>query len=524
MDTGDYLARAFNLGRDRLLPEFTYLDQRGVGLWDSSDAAIVRPAVWALDEMDAGMEGFGGRPPPNEDGTPNETLHDQFIRLRQFLSLQESRTAGEIILIIFPDGTGPALLSCMIAGIPFSKCHVLEMDPGEVRLDVTPESIWRLYEQRKDDPKYLETIERGKDTLRVLKEKQRDGSLQEWISLKDSREEEERREIDRQYQERKRTAEQQAEKQLLLQEEQRQKRRQETRRQAPIQQSSSKGTSPAAATETADTTGNVPPAMLGLAAVAAAAAAAGLGFVGIDRGAVFARDDDPITQTNKENNHQSDVVDTVLVNNTTSVLSLLDDDSTTLTTNTISGENDNDNEDISNQLVQQQEQQSQPGNAVLPTLPNSPTEPAVRSPSNNNGTRTLVEDEFAIKLATAERNLKDALREAAVVKDRKRKVGLYGADPVGGSTVPVATSYPSRYDDDDDDDGSDDWLRVLVEIRDDGEEYFEEVGTEDGPVAVPINVGGGGSDDGVGSVDEGTSLNVVTYDAGNSTTAPSKDI
>jgi hypothetical protein len=91
MDTGDYLARCLNLGRDRLLPEFTYLDQRGIGLWDSSAESIVRPAVWALDEMEGGMEGFGGRPPAKDDGTPNETLHDQFIRLRQFLSLQESR-------------------------------------------------------------------------------------------------------------------------------------------------------------------------------------------------------------------------------------------------------------------------------------------------------------------------------------------------------------------------------------------------------------------------------------------------
>eukprot|EP00536_Pseudo-nitzschia_multiseries_P005332 jgi/Psemu1/190279/e_gw1.99.74.1 len=134
MDTGDYLARELRLGRDRLLPEFTYLDQRGIGLWDSSDETVVRPAVWAMDAMEAGSEGFGGRPPANTDGTPNDTLHDQFTRLRQFLSLQESRTAGDIILIVFPDGTGPALLSCMMAGIPYQEVHSLEFKPGELRL------------------------------------------------------------------------------------------------------------------------------------------------------------------------------------------------------------------------------------------------------------------------------------------------------------------------------------------------------------------------------------------------------
>jgi hypothetical protein len=31
MDTGDQIARELRLGRDRLLPEFTYLDPRGIG-------------------------------------------------------------------------------------------------------------------------------------------------------------------------------------------------------------------------------------------------------------------------------------------------------------------------------------------------------------------------------------------------------------------------------------------------------------------------------------------------------------
>ena len=146
MDTGDYIATELTLGRNILLPEFTYLDQRGIGLWDSSAMTEVKPAMWALDSMEAGVEGFKGRPPANTDGTPNDTLHDQFTRLRQFLSLQETRSSGETILVIFPDGTGPALLSCMMAGIPFEDVHALAYAPGELRLDVTPESIRELYE------------------------------------------------------------------------------------------------------------------------------------------------------------------------------------------------------------------------------------------------------------------------------------------------------------------------------------------------------------------------------------------
>ena len=104
MDTADLMATELRISRDRLLPEFTYLDQRGIGMWDSGSVDDVKPAIVALDYLEAGKEGTGGRPPANEDGTPNETLADQFVRLRQFLSLQESRTSGENILIIFPDG------------------------------------------------------------------------------------------------------------------------------------------------------------------------------------------------------------------------------------------------------------------------------------------------------------------------------------------------------------------------------------------------------------------------------------
>jgi len=194
MDTGDYLAREMRLGRDRLLPEFTYLDQRGIGLWDSSDESVVRPAVWAMDAREAGAEGFGARPPANTDGTPNDTLHDQFTRLRQFLSLQESRTAGDIILVIFPDGTGPALLSCMIAGIPYQDVHTLEYKPGELRLDITRESILELYEKRKNDPVYLETIEDGAQKLKDLRSmKAKEFSVSFKDSQADQKQEEENR-------------------------------------------------------------------------------------------------------------------------------------------------------------------------------------------------------------------------------------------------------------------------------------------------------------------------------------------
>ena len=112
MDTASIMGRDLKMGRDRLVPEFTYLDPRAVGRWDMLDLQRTQAAVWAMDQMEAGPDGKvrmldfkgepirnsihvshvvssihqGARPPPHEDSTPNETLANQSTRLRQLVS------------------------------------------------------------------------------------------------------------------------------------------------------------------------------------------------------------------------------------------------------------------------------------------------------------------------------------------------------------------------------------------------------------------------------------------------------
>ena len=132
-----------------------------------SDQSITIPALFALDNDEAGVSGTNGRPPPNEDGTPHETLSDQGVRLRQVMSILESQFSGETILMVFPDGTSPALLSSMIAGVPYSRCHELEYEPGEVRLDVTRDSTLALWKQRQQQGKeqYTNVLRQGRENL-----------------------------------------------------------------------------------------------------------------------------------------------------------------------------------------------------------------------------------------------------------------------------------------------------------------------------------------------------------------------
>ena len=168
MDSADIVSQVLGIGRDRLVPEFTFMDPRAIGMWDMLSMKETEPAVWAMDNDQAGPGGTGGRPPANDDGTAHETLADQAVRLRQLMSILESQFSGETILLCFPDGTSPALLSAMIAGIPYNRVHELEFKNGEVRLDVTMKSTLVLWQQKQNNAEYDKYLAKGRERLPVL--------------------------------------------------------------------------------------------------------------------------------------------------------------------------------------------------------------------------------------------------------------------------------------------------------------------------------------------------------------------
>ncbi|KAL3758579.1 hypothetical protein ACHAWU_008333 [Discostella pseudostelligera] len=169
IETANIVASTLMVGRNRIVPEFTFMDQRSVGLWDGKSLNSTEAAVWAMDADEAGDEGRGGKPPPNEDGTPNETLFEQVTRLRQLMSILETQYSGDDILLIFPDGTSPALLSCLISGIPLKEVHALNFLPGELRVGVNMKNTRQLLKERVSSPEYLATLARGRDELRTLR-------------------------------------------------------------------------------------------------------------------------------------------------------------------------------------------------------------------------------------------------------------------------------------------------------------------------------------------------------------------
>jgi broad specificity phosphatase PhoE len=252
IDSADAVARELRLGRDRVVAEYTYLDPRAVGRWDMLGLSDVEPAVWALDADNAGPDGDGGRPPPNDDGTPHETLADAAVRLRQLVSVLETQYSGDTILLIFPDGTGPALLSAMMAGVPLNRVHELEFRSGELRMDVTAGSVLELWKSRQAGPEaesYRDALERGRKTLREL----RSTAPEAIVSKKDEQIERDRLEVERGVEERRRAQLLKSETEDAARAERRSRMRAERRSSSPP-------------------SGAADPALLGIAAAAAAAA------------------------------------------------------------------------------------------------------------------------------------------------------------------------------------------------------------------------------------------------------------
>lgn len=199
IDTVTIVGQELKLGTDRLVPEFTFLDPRAIGDWDMSARNLTMPAVWAMDHDQAGRDGLQGRPPASDDSTPNEVLADQAVRLRQVLSILESQYSGDTILLIFPDGTGPALLSAMIAGIPYNRAHEIDFKPGEIRFDVTMDSTLALWKSKQllEGESYQRILQDGRVALKELRATQMLGGTV--TNLKDQKIEEERIAIEEEY-------------------------------------------------------------------------------------------------------------------------------------------------------------------------------------------------------------------------------------------------------------------------------------------------------------------------------------
>eukprot|EP00466_Bigelowiella_natans_P014460 jgi/Bigna1/67239/fgenesh1_pg.3_\ len=130
------LAELIGLGQNRIVPEYTFLDPRGMGGFEGNTFKKY-DLVHQRDEEN----GILWKPPRNDDGTDNESVNDVFIRVRQAMSITETQYSGKTVVFISPDSDNLSILEAAIrakqSGDPFLNSlrnhNRFFFNPGEVR-------------------------------------------------------------------------------------------------------------------------------------------------------------------------------------------------------------------------------------------------------------------------------------------------------------------------------------------------------------------------------------------------------
>eukprot|EP00953_Heterococcus_sp_UTEX-ZZ885_P037154 19106-Heterococcus_DN1.PRE.4 len=98
LETANVLCEQLGIGRERVIPEYAFLEPRGMGLWESGNVTVILPALYRADAQNSLW-----RPPANDDGTPHESVQDVLVRVRQLMSKLETQYSGEDIVLVSPD-------------------------------------------------------------------------------------------------------------------------------------------------------------------------------------------------------------------------------------------------------------------------------------------------------------------------------------------------------------------------------------------------------------------------------------
>lgn len=128
LETAEILAYNLKVRREQIVPEFSFLDMRGVGIFEGGKAADVHGKIADHDRLDSNW-----RPAPTDDGTPNDSTEDVFVRVRQLISKLETLYVGENIIVLSPDSDALSVLQAAIMGKDLRLHHMFDYQPGEVR-------------------------------------------------------------------------------------------------------------------------------------------------------------------------------------------------------------------------------------------------------------------------------------------------------------------------------------------------------------------------------------------------------
>ncbi|KAL2457229.1 Phosphoglycerate mutase family protein [Abeliophyllum distichum] len=123
----EIIAALCGISRSRIVPEYSFLDARGLGAYEGKKLDSVSE-VYALDSLSPNR-----KPPPIDDGTPNESVSDVFVRVTQLMSILETQYSGDTVIIVSPDSDNLTVLQAGLVGLDLRRHRDLAFAPGEVR-------------------------------------------------------------------------------------------------------------------------------------------------------------------------------------------------------------------------------------------------------------------------------------------------------------------------------------------------------------------------------------------------------
>uniref|UniRef100_A0A6M2E8Y9 Phosphoglycerate mutase family protein n=1 Tax=Populus davidiana TaxID=266767 RepID=A0A6M2E8Y9_9ROSI len=125
--TAEIIASVNRISRSYIVPEYSFLDARGLGAYEGKNLEAVSE-VYASDTISP-----RNKPPPIDDGTPNESVSDVFVRVTQLMSILETQYSEETIIIVSPDSDNLTILQAGLVGLDLRRHRDLSFAPGEVR-------------------------------------------------------------------------------------------------------------------------------------------------------------------------------------------------------------------------------------------------------------------------------------------------------------------------------------------------------------------------------------------------------
>ncbi|KAK7389056.1 hypothetical protein VNO78_23888 [Psophocarpus tetragonolobus] len=132
--TAEIIASFNAVPRSYIVPEYSFLDARGFGAYEGKLLESLSE-VYASDGVSPNT-----KPPPIDDGTPNESVADVFVRVTQLMSILETQYSGDTVIIVSPDSDNLTILLAGLIGLDLRRHRDLSFAPGEVRF-VDPTDI-----------------------------------------------------------------------------------------------------------------------------------------------------------------------------------------------------------------------------------------------------------------------------------------------------------------------------------------------------------------------------------------------